>query len=488
MNCLLRAIPSLPPKGVFCWIFTQGELFVCGTLIPPLNMEAAIPHPEHKTNASEINSLAVSSERHFTCPNVGMDVPRPAGRSQRIRRRIAYGCAAVAASLILIVGVSWQKAPHAVVERSPLWIDTVKRGPMLRQVHGLGTLSPIAIRWIPATTEGRVERILVLPGASVQSNTTLLELSNPQLQQEALDSQLKLTAAEADSKRIEAQLASQILAQQGEAARLQSEYSQAKMQADIDAKLANYGITPDLTRRFSTTKADELKTRKDIEEQRLADLRKVLDAQLQAERAYVQQYRALANLKSSQLATLQVSAGIPGVLQELPLKVGQWVTPGTNLAKVVQPDKLQAEIKIPETQARDVQIGQTVSIDTHNGLASGQVTEIDPSVQNGTVTVQVALDGQLPRGARPDLSVDGTINLEQIPDALYVGRPALGQEHSTIDIFKIEPGSSVAVRSPIRIGRTSVNSIEVLEGLREGDQVILSDMSHWDGFDRIQLD
>lgn len=359
---------------------------------------------------------------------------------------------------------------------------------MLRQVRGLGTLAPTSIRWIPAATEGRVEQILVLPGSPVKATSILLELSNPQLREEALDAGLKLRAAQADYKKLEVLLSSQVLAQQAETAHVQAEYSQAKMQADVDTELAKAGVTAELAHKFSATKAQELFTRREIEEQRLASVRQVLEAQLQAQRAYVDQYRALATLKANELQGLKVPAGIAGVLQEQPLKVGQWVTAGTNLAKVAQPENLKAELKIPETEARDVQVGQTASVDTHNGVVSGHVTRVDPSVQNGTVTVEIGLEGVLPRGARPDLSVDGTIDLERVADVLYVGRPAFGQEQSTVGIFRIESDGKTAVRVPVRLGRTSVNSVEILQGLREGDQVILSDMSRWDNVDRIRLD
>jgi len=388
------------------------------------------------------------------------------------------------------MGLSRLKPAAPTVERSTVWMDTVKRGSVLRQVRGLGTLVPMegSIQWIPAITEGRVDKILELPGTAVKPETALLEMSNPQLQQEALDASLKLKAAEADYKNLQTQLASQVLAQKSLSAQAQSEYSQAKMQSDIDTELAKLGVISQLSQKVSSQKADELATRNDIEKQRLDNSSEVLKAQLQAKEAEVEQIRALAELKKDQFDKLRVRAGIAGVLQELPLKVGQYVTPGTTLAKVVQPQRLKAELKIAETQAKDIQLGQPASVDTHNGVISGHVTRIDPSVQNGTVTVDVALDSALPQGARPDLSVDGTIDLEKMENVLYVGRPAFGQEQSTVGMFRLEADGTTAVRAQVKLGRSSVNTVEILQGLKVGDQVILSDMSRWDNFDRIRLE
>ncbi len=388
------------------------------------------------------------------------------------------------------MGLSRLKPAAPTVERSTVWIDTVKRGSVLRQVRGLGTLVPIegSIQFLPAITEGRVEKILQLPGAQVKSDTILLELSNPQLSQEAMDSQLKLKASEADYKNLEVALASQVLAQKSVAAEAQSDYSQAKRQADVDTQLAKLGVISDLSQKVSSEKAQELGTRNEIEQQRLENSNAVLKAQLQAKAAEVEEFRAVAQLKQSQLDGLRVRAGINGVLQEQTLKIGQYVTPGTTLAKVVQPQRLKAELKIAETQAKDISLNQPASVDTHNGVISGHVTRIDPSVVNGTVTVDVALDGALPQGARPDLSVDGTIDLEKMENVLYVGRPAFGQEQSTVGMFKLEPDGSTAVRAQVKLGRSSVNTVEILQGLNVGDQVILSDMSRWDNFDRIRLE
>jgi len=419
-----------------------------------------------------------------------MDIARPNIARQKRRRQIIYIAVGIVLLVLVTMGLSRLKPAAPTVERSTVWIDTVKRGSVLRQVRGLGTLVPMegSIQWIPAITEGRVEKIIELPGTSVKPDTVLLEMSNPQLQQETLDASLKLKADEADYKNLQTQLASQVLAQKSLAAQAQSEYSQAKMQADIDTQLAKLGVISELSEKVSNQKADELSTRNDIEKQRLVNSSEVLQAQLQAKQAELEQVRALAQLKQEQFDKLRVRAGIAGVLQELPLKVGQWVTPGTTLAKVVQPQRLKAELKIAETQAKDIQLGQPASVDTHNGVISGHVTRIDPSVQNGTVTVDVALDSALPQGARPDLSVDGTIDLEKMENVLYVGRPAFGQEQSTVGMFKLEPDGTTAVRAQVKLGRSSVNTVEILQGLKEGDQVVLSDMSRWDNFDRIRLE
>jgi RND family efflux transporter MFP subunit len=419
-----------------------------------------------------------------------MDIARPSVAGQRRRRQIIYAAVGIVLVALVTMGLSRLKPAAPTVERSTVWVDTVKRGSVLRQVRGLGTLVPMegSIQFLPAVTEGRVDKILELPGAQVKADTILLELSNPQLTQEALDAQWKLKAAEADYKNLEVALASQVLAQKSLSAQAQSEYSQAKMQADIDSELAKLGVISQLSMKVSNQKAEQLATQNDIEKQRLVNSSEVLKAQLQAKQAEVEEFRALAQLKQSQLDRLRVRAGIDGVLQEQTLKIGQFVTPGSTLAKVVQPQRLKAELKIAETQAKDIQIGQPASVDTHNGVIPGHVVRIDPSVVNGTVTVDVMLDAKLPQGARPDLSVDGTIDLEKMDNVLYVGRPAFGQEQSTVGMFKLEPDGNNAVRAQVKLGRSSVNTVEILQGLKEGDQVILSDMSRWDSYDRVRLE
>jgi HlyD family secretion protein len=419
-----------------------------------------------------------------------MDIARPSLAGQRRRRQIIYAAVGIVLVALVTMGLSRLKPAAPTVERSTVWVDTVKRGSVLRQVRGLGTLAPMegSIQFLPAVTEGRVDKILELPGAQVKADTILLEMSNPQLTQEALDAEWKLKASEADYKNLEVALASQVLAQKSLSAQAQSEYSQAKMQADIDSELAKLGVISQLSMKVSNQKADQLSTQNDIEKQRLVNSSEVLKAQLQAKQAEVEEFRALSELKRSQLDHLRVRAGIDGVLQEQTLKIGQFVTPGTTLAKVVQPQRLKAELKIAETQAKDIQIGQPASVDTHNGVIPGHVVRIDPSVVNGTVTVDVTLDAKLPQGARPDLSVDGTIDLEKMDNVLYVGRPAFGQEQSTVGMFRLEPDASNAVRAQVKLGRSSVNTVEILQGLKEGDQVILSDMSRWDSYDRVRLE
>src|SRR5271170_3889176 len=331
-----------------------------------------------------------------------MDIARPDVARQKRRRRIVYAAVGVVLLALATMGLSRLKPAAPSVERSTVWVDTVKRGSILRQVRGLGTLVPMegSIQFLPALTDGRVERILELPGAQVKSDTILLEMSNPQLSQEALDAEWKLKAAEADYKNFQVALASQVLAQKSLSAQAQSEYSQAKMQADIDSELAKLGVISQLSMNVSNQKAEQLSTQNDIEKQRLTNSSEVLKAQLEAKRAEVEEFRALSQLKQSQLERLRVRAGIDGVLQEQTLKIGQFVTPGTTLAKVVQPQRLKAELKIAETQAKDIQLGQPASVDTHNGVIPGHVVRIDPSVVNGTVTVDVALDSALPQGAR----------------------------------------------------------------------------------------
>ena len=390
----------------------------------------------------------------------------------------------------MTIGVSRLKPAAPTVERSTVWTDTVKRGSMLRQVRGLGTLIPSQefIRQIPAETEATVVRIRMLPGSKVQADTILLEMSNPQVEQAALDARLQLKAAEAALQSQHVKLQSDLMNQKAGAATVTADYSQAQRQSETDKALYDLGVISGLAYKNSKSKADELTTRNNIEGERLDINQKAIESQIAEQQARVDQIRALSELKAKQLDALRVRAGIEGILVDLPLQVGQHVLPGAMLAKVVQPDHLMAALKVAETQARDVQIGQPALVDTHNGTVAGAVTRVDPAVQNGTVTVDVKLTGELPKGARPDLSVDGTVDLERLDDVLYVGRPAFGQESSTISLFKLDADGKGAVRVPVKVGRASVNSIQVLEGLHQGDTVILSDMSRNDNTDRIRLD
>jgi multidrug efflux pump subunit AcrA (membrane-fusion protein) len=419
-----------------------------------------------------------------------MDIARPEFKLQKRRRQIVlFGVGAVLV-VAVSVGVMRLKPAAPSVERGTVWTDAVKRGPMLRQVRGPGSLMPVqeAVRQIPAETEATVVRIRVLPGTQVQADTVLLEMSNSQVEQAAIDAQLQLKAAEAEYQSLRVRLDSDLMTQKAGAATVNADYSQAQRQADTDKALYDLGVISGLAYKSSKGKADELTTRNDLEGQRLAINKKAIETQLAQQQAKVDQARTLAALKQKQLDALRVRAGISGVLVDLPMQVGQHVQPGTMLAKVVQPEHLMAALKIAETQARDVQFGEPASIDTHNGIIGGTVMRVDPAVQNGTVTVDVKLTGELPRGARPDLSVDGTIDLERLDDVLYVGRPAFGQENSTISLFKLDTDGKEAVRVPVKVGRESVNSIQIFEGLHEGDTVILSDMSRWDKTDRIRLE
>ncbi len=402
-----------------------------------------------------------------------------------------FAGAGVVLLAVAVLGLSRLKPAAPSVERSTIWPDTVKRGPMVRQVRGsTGTLVPREdkLRLIPAETEATVTRILVLPGAQVQPETVIMELANPQLEQESMNAGLALKAAESEYHNTQVKLESDLMTQKAGAATVGSDFSQAKLQAQTDKALFDLGVISGLTYKASSNKADELTTRNQIEAERLTMNEKVMVSQLAVQQTLVDQARALNQLKQQQRAALHVTAGISGVLVDLPHQVGEHVAPGTTLAKVVQPDQLKASLKIAETQARDIQIGQPAAIDTHNGVIPGRVQRIDPAVQNGTVTVDVELIGPLPQGARPDLSVEGTIDLERMTDVLYVGRPALGNENSTLSLFKLDPDGKGATRVPVKVGRASVNSIQVIEGLKEGDTVILSDMSRWESAERIRLE
>ncbi len=419
-----------------------------------------------------------------------MDIARPEFKQQKRRRQAILLSIVIVLVVAASIGISRLKPAAPEVERGTVWTDTVKRGPMLRQVRGLGSLIPSQefTRQIPAETEATVIRIRMLPGSQVKADSILAEMSNPATEQAAVDAQLQLKEAEAEYQALEVRLNSDLMGQKASAATVQADHSQAALQAETDKALYDLGVISGLAYKTSKSKADELTTRNDLEGQRLTIAEKAIVAQLLEQKAKVDQMRALAQLKQKQLEDLKVRAGIDGVLVDLPLEVGQHVAPGTMLAKVIQPNHLMAELKIAETQARDVQIGEPASVDTHNGVIAGTVTRVDPGVQNGTVTVDVKLTGDMPKGARPDLSVDGTIDLERLDNVLYVGRPAFGQEDSTISLFKLDTDTKGAVRVPVKVGRASVNAIQVIEGLHEGDTVILSDMSRWDNTDRIRLE
>ena len=417
-----------------------------------------------------------------------MDIARPDLLEKKKKRRLAWGAAAGVAIVLLTVGVSRLRPAAPTVERATVVIDTVKRGEMVREVRGLGTLVPEEIRWIPALTAARVERLVLLPGTGrVTPDSVILELSNPELEMEALDAESQARAAEARYTELKVRLESQLLDQKAAAARVAAEAKQARLQADADAELSRNGLIAGLTLKLSQSAAEELEHRQQIEQQRLAIAGDAIEAQLRAQQAEVEQRRSQARLRRSQVDALRVRAGIDGVLQVVPVEVGQQVAPGTNLARVARPDRLKAVIRVPETQARDVVPGQKAVVDTRNGVVEARVVRVDPAVQNGTVTVDLALVGELPRGARPDLTVDGTIELERLENALHVGRPAMGQPQSTVGLFRLVKGTDDAVRVRVRLGQASVSTIEILEGLDVGDEVILSDTSAWDTADRIRL-
>ena len=419
-----------------------------------------------------------------------MDIARPDLKRQKRRRQIVLLAVVVVLVVATTAAVLRLKPAAPSVERGTVWTDTVKRGSMLRQVRGLGTLTPTqeAIRQIPAETEATVVRIRMLPGSQVRADSILLEMSDPQVEQAALDAQLQMKAAEAAFQSLRVTLDSALMDLKASAATVTADYEQAKLQGETDKALFDMGVISGLAYKSSKGKADELTIRNDLEMQRIAVNQKAIESQLAEQQAKIDQMRALFELKQKQLDALKVRAGINGVLVDLPLQVGQRVSPGTMLAKVVAPNHLMAVLRIAETQARDVQIGEPASVDTHNGVIAGTVMRVDPAVENGTVTVDIKLTGDLPNGARTDLSVDGTVDLERLDNILYVGRPAFGQESSTISLFKLDPEGSGAVRVPVKVGRASVNSIQVIDGLREGDTVILSDMSRWDSTDRVKLD
>ena len=414
-----------------------------------------------------------------------VDIARPSQARQKRIRRILIGSGSLAAVLLITLGLS-RLRPAAPLVENP-WIDTVKRGPMVRQVRGLGTLVPVEVRWIPAISEGRVERLVILAGTPVKADTVILELSNPELELQALDAESQLRAAEASLVELRVRLESQHLDQEAAAARVKADFHQARMRADADEELAKNGLIADINLKVSQVTADELANRDRIERKRLDISSEAIRAQMAVQEAQVDQRRALARLRRRQFQDLKVRAGLDGVLQQLPVEVGQRVTPGTPLARVAQPERLKAVVKIAETQAKDILIGQKATVDTRNGVIDGHVARVDPAAQQGTVTVDIALDGELPKGARPELSVDGTIELERLADVLSVGRPAQGQAESLVGLFRLEEGGKEATRTRVKLGRASVNTVEVVEGLKEGDRVVLSDTSAWDAFDRIRL-
>lgn len=416
-----------------------------------------------------------------------MDIPRPNAAKEKRKKRIIYSVIAAVALIGITVALSRLKPAAPTVERNLVWIDTVKRGPMVRQVRGLGTLVPEEIRWIAARTQGRVDKIVLRPGAVVEPGSLILELANPDVESNAANAESQLRAAEAQLANLKVQLESQLLQAEAAASRARSTFETAKLNAQVRAELFRDGLVSELELRLFNATAAEAQVSHEIEQKRYAFAKESIAPQLAVQEAEVARLRSLAKLRQDELDALKVRSTMSGVLSALPVEVGAQVQPGTNLARVADPTRLKAEVRIAETQAKDIAIGQVSMIDTRNGVVEGRVARIDPAVQNGTVLVDVHLSGELPRGARPDLSVDGTIELERLDDVVYVGRPAFGQERSTVGIFKLDPASSDAVRTQVQLGRSSVNTIEIVSGLQPGDRVILSDMSQWDANDRIRL-
>lgn len=417
-----------------------------------------------------------------------MDIARSEEEKRRRRvRRFVYAGGGLLLVIVITAALSRLKPAAPTVDRSTIWTDTVKRGPMLRDVRGLGTLEPETIWVIPAATDGRVAKRYLLPGTPVKADSVILDLSNPQLQQETLDAEYQLKGAQAAYLQTKAQLENQLMDKRTQAASVSSQYRTAEMQKQALEQLGKLGLKAEIDVKTADVQAEELAKQNDLAQKEVQTFANSIEAQLAVQQANVDQKRALYALKKSQLEGMHVRAGIDGVLQELDVDVGQQVALGAPLARVAQPKLLKAQLKIAETQAKDIEIGEKASIDTHNGLISGHVMRIDPSVVNGTRTVDVKLDGQLPPGAVPDLSVEGTIEIERLADVLYVGRPVHGDADSTVGLFKLVDGGKEAVRTPVELGRVSVNSVEIRKGLQVGDEVILSDMSASDNVDRVEL-
>lgn len=413
-----------------------------------------------------------------------MDIPRPPKKKRAKYIAGAGGIAVLVLSTVILASLP-QAAPS--VERTTLLIDSVQRGTMVRAVRAPGTLVPERVRLVSALTAGRVERLPVRPGATVTAGSSLLDMSNPDVQLEALEAGRQVTTAEAALVNLETALATQRLTQQSALATAEAASSDAQRQATVMSSLGKKNLASGNDIAQATERATEQTARLTAERERLRVMDGAMSRQLALQKSEVQRARAIAEFQAARVASMRVSAPEDGVLQTLPLELGQWVVPGQVLATVAQPGRLKAVLRVPETQARDVVVGQLVDVDTRNGIAKGSVLRVDPSVQNGTVTVEVALDGALPRGARPDLSVDGTIEIERLLDVLHVSRPAYGQGESTVGLFLLDADGKYATRRPVKLGRSSVNTIQVMQGLKVGDRVIISDMSQWDNVERVKL-
>lgn len=418
---------------------------------------------------------------------MAMDVPREGVRKRKLIRRALWIGVLVCTVPLVTWWLSRLKPAAPAVERSTLWIDTVKRGSMLRQVRGMGTLVPEEILFIPAVQDGRVEKVVLRPGVKVKKDTVILVLSNPEMQLAMEDLKWQIKAAEANLADLRVKLATSKLDLRAAVARTESEYVQAKLKSERETSLGKEGLTPDLNVRLAAATAEELGKRFEIDKKRLDISGDSAAAQIESQKVGIAKIKAAYDLKTKQVANLRITAGAAGVLQQMAVEVGQRVTPGTLLAKVAQPSKLKAEVKIAETQAKDIVIGQPAQVDTHNGVIPGRVMRIDPAVVAGTVTVDIALEGDLPPGARPDLSVDGTVELERLENILYTGRPVYGQPNSLVGLFRVDPGDKEASRVSVRLGRSSVNTIEIVDGLKVGDKVVLSDMAAWEAHNRVRL-
>lgn len=451
----------------------------------------ALPHGSSSSLAPSLApapSPSLSSPLAAPPPLSGMDRRRSLPGPPRRRLRLALGAVLVVAALVgATLGLRRLRTAAPTVERAAVWIDTVRRGPMLREVKGPGTLVPEDIRWITAVAPARVERILLRPGAAVEADSVLVELVNPDLELQALEAARQLGAAEAELVNLVASLETQRLSQRSAVASLQSQLGDARRRATADEDLSRRGFLSALEMAQSRDRASELGGRLTFEQKRLGVQSRGIRAQIAAQRAQLERLRSIADFRRGEVERLKVRAGIDGVLQELPLQPGQAVTAGTLLAKVARPERLKAHIRVPETMAKDVLAGQRATLDTHNGELAATVSRVEPAVQGGTVLVELQLVGPLPAGARPDLSVEGVIEIERLADVLYVPRPAFGQPGATVSLFRLDADGEGAQRVSVRLGRGSVRTVEVAAGLREGDQVVLSDMSQWDAVERVAL-
>jgi HlyD family secretion protein len=468
------------------------------TLVSQARTEILVPW---RDNLLASNNLGFQQDWRGDCIyySAFMDVQRQGVKKRKLIRRIALGVVLVAAMAGIGYFVMHLQPALPSVEAGTVWPDTVKRGPMLRQVHGLGSLVPEEVAWISADTDGRVQKIYVQPGTIVRPDTVLMDLSNPTLTEAMVGAEFDLRQAQANLADLNVTLQSTTFDKQATAAQVTADFNDAKLAANRDQQLAKLGLIPDLDVKLSENKAQQLGFRNSLEEKRLGIISQSVEAQLAAQRVKIDQFKAVYELRKQQVDQLHVRAGVAGMLQQLgnggtaagtaapPLEAGQNVAAGSILAKVAQQDKLKAQVKITETEAKDIAIGQPASIDTRNGIIPGRVIRIDPSAVNGTVLVDVKLEGALPAGARPDLSVDGTVDIERLADVVYVGRPTVGQPHSTVTMFRYDPDGKTATRQTVKLGRASVSTIEVIEGLKVGDKVILSDMSAMDSHDRIKL-